>query len=191
MSKFSDLGHRLYTGEVSYDFIARRRRWYALSAILMLLSLGSVALRGLDFGIEFEGGADFRAATTVNSQTVDDMREALEGTGIPDLDQATVNTIGSDQVRVQTRTLDATTEVPQVRAAIGRGTSGSQGYRSCSTIANSSPSRCRSTVSSRASVSGSPLGGSHMTPRRTASANQRSSASTRSSTAGSACFRCR
>ncbi|GAA1431107.1 protein translocase subunit SecF [Microlunatus lacustris] len=119
MSKFSDIGHRLYTGEVSYDFIARRRRWYAFSAILLLISLGALAIRGLDFGIEFEGGADFRATTTVTSQTVDDMRGALQRTGIPDLDGSTVNTIGDDQVRVQTRTLDATTEVPQVRAAIG------------------------------------------------------------------------
>jgi preprotein translocase subunit SecF len=119
MSKFSDLGHRLYTGEVSYDFIARRRRWYALSAVLLLISLGALAIRGLDFGIEFEGGADFRATTTVTSQTVDQMRGALERTGIPDLDDATVNTIGDNQVRVQTRTLDATDEVPAVRAAIG------------------------------------------------------------------------
>ncbi|CAA9326052.1 MAG: Protein translocase subunit SecF [uncultured Friedmanniella sp.] len=119
MSKFSELGHRLYTGEVSYDFIARRRRWYALSAVLLLISLGALAIRGLDFGIEFEGGADFRATTTVTSQTVDDMRGALERTGLPDLDDATINTIGGDQVRVQTRTLDATDEVPVVRAAIG------------------------------------------------------------------------
>jgi preprotein translocase subunit SecF len=118
MSRFGDLGHRLYTGEVSYDFIARRRRWYALSAVLMLISLGALAFRGLDFGIEFEGGADFRAATTVNSQTVDRMREALDRSGVPDLGEATVNTIGSDQVRVQTRTLDPTEEVPKVRTAI-------------------------------------------------------------------------
>ena len=55
----------------------------------------------------------------MNSQTVDDMRSALERTGLPDLDDSTVNTIGSDQVRVQTRTLDPTSEVPVVRAAIG------------------------------------------------------------------------
>jgi preprotein translocase subunit SecF len=119
MSRFGELGHRLYTGEISYDFIARRRRWYLLSAVLLLVSIGALGIFKLDFGIEFEGGADFRATTTVNSQTVDDMRGALEQTGIPDLDDATINTIGSNQVRVQTRTLDATNEVPKVRAAIG------------------------------------------------------------------------
>ena len=38
---------------------------------------------------------------------------------MPDLDESTVNTIGNNQVRVQTRTLNPTTEVPKVRAAIG------------------------------------------------------------------------
>ena len=28
MSKLGQLGHRLYTGEISYDFIGHRRRWY-------------------------------------------------------------------------------------------------------------------------------------------------------------------
>ena len=118
MSKFGDLGHRLYTGEVSYDFLGRRRRWYLVSTALILLSLAALAFRGLDFGIEFEGGADFRATTTVNSQTIDRMQTALEESGVPDLDGATVTTIGGDTVRVQTRTLNPTVEVPKVRAAI-------------------------------------------------------------------------
>ena len=118
MSRFSELGHRLYTGEVSYDFIARRRRWYLLSATLLLISLVALFGRGLTWGIEFSGGADFRANTTVNSQTVEKMRTALDDSGVPDLQEATVNTIGNNQVRVQTRTLDAVTEVPKVRSAI-------------------------------------------------------------------------
>src|SRR3990170_6700727 len=118
MSRFGDLGHRLYTGEVSYDFIKRRRRWYLISAVLILISVAALLGRGLTPGIEFTGGADFRAATQVNAQSVDNMRDALAGSGIPELEEATVNTIGGNQIRVQTRTLDAVTEVPRVRAAI-------------------------------------------------------------------------
>jgi preprotein translocase subunit SecF len=120
MSRFGDLGHRLYTGEVSYDFLARRRRWYLISAALILVSLVALLTRGLTPGIEFTGGADFRASTTVTSQSVDQMRTALESSGVPDLDEATVNTIGGNQIRVQTRTLNAVTEVPKVRAAIAK-----------------------------------------------------------------------
>ena len=118
MSKFGEIGHHLYTGEVSYDFIGHRRRWYLVSAIMIAVSILSLAFRGLDFGIEFKGGADFKATTQVTAQTVDSMREALRNSGVPDLDEATVNTIGNNQVRVQTRTLDPTEEVPKVRAAI-------------------------------------------------------------------------
>ena len=118
MSKLSAIGHRLYTGEVSYDFIGHRRRWYIVSAILIAVSLLALAVRGLDFGIEFKGGADFKAATTVTAQTVDSMKDALRDSGVPNLDDATVNTIGNSQVRVQTRTLDPTEEVPKVRTAI-------------------------------------------------------------------------
>jgi len=119
MSKFGDLGHRLYTGEVSYDFIGRRRRWYLISLALILLSLGGLLFRGLDFGIEFEGGADFRAPVTVSSQTVDAMKSALEASPVPDL-ESNVTTLGGTTVRVQTRTLDATTEVPAVRDVIAK-----------------------------------------------------------------------
>jgi preprotein translocase subunit SecF len=118
MSKLSAIGHRLYTGEVSYDFIGHRRRWYIVSAILIGLSILALAVRGLDFGIEFKGGADFKAATTVTAQTVDSMKDALRNSGVPNLDDSTVNSIGNNQVRVQTRTLDPTEEVPKVRSAI-------------------------------------------------------------------------
>jgi preprotein translocase subunit SecF len=118
MSKFGEIGHRLYTGEVSYDFIGHRRRWYLVSAIMIAVSIFSLAFRGLDFGIEFKGGADFKAAAQVTAQTVDSMRGALRDSGVPDLNEATVNTIGNNLVRVQTRTLDPTEEVPKVRAAI-------------------------------------------------------------------------
>ncbi|SDU89042.1 protein translocase subunit secF [Microlunatus sagamiharensis] len=120
-SKFSQLGHRLYTGEVSYDFIGHRRRWYVISGVLLTVSILALLLKGLTLGIEFEGGADFQAPTSVSaSQIVEPVRQAIEASGVPDLNEATINTIGSNQVRVQTRTLDTTTEVPAVRAAIGQ-----------------------------------------------------------------------
>ncbi len=120
MSKISRLGHQLYTGEVSYDFIGRRRLWYTVSAVLLTISVLAVALRGLTWGIEFSGGADFKASTTVTSTSVEDMRAALDASGVPDLADATINTVGNNQIRVQTRTLDPTEEVPKVRAAIAK-----------------------------------------------------------------------
>ena len=118
MSKISRMGHRLYTGEVSYDFIGRRRLWYTISAVMLAISVLAVVVRGLTWGIEFSGGADFRAPTTVTSTSVQDMRESLDASGVPELDEAEIYTIGDNQIRVQTRTLDPTAEVPKVRSAI-------------------------------------------------------------------------
>ncbi len=121
MSKFSDLGHRLYTGEVAYNFIGRRRLWYIISGALLTISILALLLRGLTLGIEFEGGADFQAPTTVSaSQLTEPVRTAVQASGVSDLGEITVSTIGDNQVRVQTRTLDSTTEVPEIRNAIGQ-----------------------------------------------------------------------
>jgi preprotein translocase subunit SecF len=120
MSKFSDLGHRLYTGEISYDFIGHRRRWYLISAVAILVSIAALLIFRLQWGIEFKGGADFRANVTVNSQTVPNMRTAIEASGVPNLAESTINTIGNNQIRVQTRTLDPVNEVPKVREAIAK-----------------------------------------------------------------------
>jgi len=118
MTRLRSIGHRLYTGDISYNFIARRRFWYGVSAVLIGISIAALLTVRLSWGIEFRGGADFRAATQVAAQTVPQMREALEQSGVPELDESIVNTIGDDQVRVQTRTLDPVEEVPKVRSAI-------------------------------------------------------------------------
>lgn len=119
MSKISSFGHKLYTGEVSYEFVGRRRRWYIASAVLMTICVLAVLIRGLSFGIEFTGGADFRVAVAqADEATTEKLSRAVEDSGVPDLDEMTVTTIGGTTVRVQTRDLDPETEVPKVRAAL-------------------------------------------------------------------------
>src|SRR5918911_3040442 len=41
----------------SFDFIGRRRIWFALSGFILLLSLVGLFARGLNFSIAFKGGA--------------------------------------------------------------------------------------------------------------------------------------
>ncbi|MFZ4107490.1 MAG: protein translocase subunit SecF [Candidatus Planktophila sp.] len=102
MSKFSGLGGRLYRGETSIDFIGRRRRWYSISALFILASIGALSLQGLHLGIEFKGGSSF--TVTKASATVADARAAVEAVGIPG--EIIVQNIGTDKVRVQTGALD-------------------------------------------------------------------------------------
>jgi len=112
------LAHRLYTGEISYDFVGHRRLWYIVSAILLSVSLGGLLLRGLDLGIEFRGGSDFQAPVRVTSSTVSEVRSVVEASGVPNLG-TTVTTIGNDRVRVQTRSLEMA-EQAAVRGVIAQ-----------------------------------------------------------------------
>jgi len=94
------LGQRLYNGESSIDFIGRTRTWYVLSAIILLVSIGALAFRGLNLGIEFRGGADFAVPSATCS--IEQARGIAEGfTGA----QVIVTESATGTVRVQTETL--------------------------------------------------------------------------------------
>ncbi|MDX6204678.1 MAG: preprotein translocase subunit SecF [Frankiales bacterium] len=54
-----NVAHRLYAGDISYDFIGRRRWWYLLSSAVMLVSLGSLLIIGIKPSIDFKGGTQF------------------------------------------------------------------------------------------------------------------------------------
>lgn len=102
MSKLSGLGGRLYRGETSIEIIGRRRRWYAVSALFILLSMGALSIQGLHLGIEFKGGSSF--TVTKSGASIEDARAAVSAAGVPG--EAIVQTIGSDKIRVQTGALD-------------------------------------------------------------------------------------
>jgi len=69
--------------KTSYPFMATRKRWYMVSAILILVSLGSLAVRGLNFGIDFTGGVvmEFAFPQAANLEKV---RGELERAGFGD-----------------------------------------------------------------------------------------------------------
>ncbi len=117
MARGNGFAHRLYTGELSYEFVGKRKIWYIATAVILTVCILAIAVRGLNLGIEFRGGADFQAPASVTSQTVDEVRTAVERLGLPDNDELTVTTVGDSTVRIQTRSLDVA-EVALVKGAI-------------------------------------------------------------------------
>jgi preprotein translocase subunit SecF len=109
------LASRLYHGETSYDFVGRRRLWFAISGVLMLVSLVSLFVPGLNFGIDFKGGAVFRVAPqrTVSEAQV---RDAV-GASVAKVVQVTNDK--PPQVIVQTEALPQD-QVAKVRADLAR-----------------------------------------------------------------------
>jgi preprotein translocase subunit SecF len=50
---------RLYRGEVSVNFVRRQRMWYTISGVILLISVAALLINGLNFSLEFKGGASF------------------------------------------------------------------------------------------------------------------------------------
>jgi preprotein translocase subunit SecF len=70
------LYRRLNAGEAVFDFIGHRKRWYWVSAVLLLLCIGSFVVRGFNFGIEFDGGTQFQfKASTAQPAEVQQVAE--------------------------------------------------------------------------------------------------------------------
>lgn len=113
--------HALYTGEISYGFIQRRKVWYTITAVVIIISFIGLLVRGLNLGIEFKGGVQFRAPAHVATSTIDDVRKSVLSSGTPDMDATEVVSLGSDAVQVETRALN-NDETTKVQEAIAKAT---------------------------------------------------------------------
>ena len=106
------LAHRLYSGELAYDFTGHRRRWYAISAAILVVSVAALLVRGLNLGIDFKGGATYEFPS--NGHTTQDVRDTASRAGEID---PVVQTLGNKSFRLTTPTEDAT-QVEQLTSAI-------------------------------------------------------------------------
>ncbi len=106
---------RLYRGETSFDFIGRRKVWFAASAIVILLGIISLSTRGLNLGIDFKGGQSW--LVTSPTLTVAQATAAAESAGVtqPTVVQLTNQLNHTKQIQV---TVDLNAKPPAERAAI-------------------------------------------------------------------------
>ncbi|MGB0995842.1 MAG: protein translocase subunit SecF [Acidimicrobiales bacterium] len=102
----------LFRNEHHFDFPAMWRKALIGSAVLVLVSVGALAFRGLNLGIEFEGGTAWEV--TAPGVSVADTRDALGGTGA---ESGKIQTLGSDAIRVRAD-LDTQEEVAAVTATL-------------------------------------------------------------------------
>ena len=59
MARGGGIAGRLYRGDVSINFVGRQRLWYAISGLILLISVVALLIRGLNFSLEFKGGSSF------------------------------------------------------------------------------------------------------------------------------------
>jgi preprotein translocase subunit SecF len=79
-ARLSAIPGRLYRGEVSVNFVGRRKLWYTISGCILVISIAALLFRGLDYSIDFKGGSQFTlygAPATAQAQ----IQSTVQGAG--------------------------------------------------------------------------------------------------------------
>lgn len=115
MGRFSQLGNDLYSGKKSLNIVGRRKLWYSISAVLILICIiGPILRGGFNFGIEFTGGSEF-----IVSQ-VSEQSESLASEAVQSVDPTLVpkvTQLGDASMRIQTEQI-TDVETREVRVAL-------------------------------------------------------------------------
>jgi preprotein translocase subunit SecF len=117
MSRLGELGHKLYTGQASYEFVGRWRRWLAMSGVVILIGIIGLATRGLSLSLEFKGGTQFTFPDKGSS--VSEVASAVAAAGAPSpvVEKLSNAGIGVANYQVQTKPL-TTDEIAKVTTTI-------------------------------------------------------------------------
>ncbi|MFI2670168.1 protein translocase subunit SecF [Streptomyces albidoflavus] len=114
MSRLGNLGAKLYRGEVGYDFVGKRKFWYAVSILITITAIAGLAVRGLSMGIEFQGGAVFTTPkTSVSAPQAETIAEEAAG------HDALVQELGNGGLRIQISNVD-TEKSDEIRDTLSR-----------------------------------------------------------------------
>lgn len=88
-----------------FDFMGKRKYFFALSGALVALSIVALLFKGLTFGVDFEGGTSMML-TGANDVTTEQVRTALEEAGVPDTANATIQPTDDGSYIVRTAESD-------------------------------------------------------------------------------------
>ena len=79
MSALGGLGGRLYRGEISFDFVGRQRLWYAISGLILAISVVALLVFGLNFSVDFKGGSVFQFPA--GNASISEVRSTVSAAG--------------------------------------------------------------------------------------------------------------
>ena len=104
----TQFGNQLYTGEKSYPFVAKRKTWFIIAAVLMIVCIvGTIARGGFQLGIEFTGGSEFRVTgvqTSGGPVEVEPAEQILEE--YVGANEYLVSNLGQDGLRIESAAVD-------------------------------------------------------------------------------------
>src|ERR1700691_656077 len=71
---------RIYQGRTTVDFVCRKRTWFCISVVIIVLGLGSLGIRGFNLGIDFKGGSSWEVLAPHSS--ISAMTSAVKAGGL-------------------------------------------------------------------------------------------------------------
>lgn len=105
MMSFAQFGNDLYTGRRQFDFVGRRRTWYAISIVLLVVAALGLLGRGINLSLEFKGGSELRVQGVTQmdnyEQRATDTVRKVTGSDDP----ISVTKLGTNQIRIQAKKL--------------------------------------------------------------------------------------
>ncbi|HHL32426.1 MAG TPA: hypothetical protein ENJ41_07545, partial [Oceanospirillales bacterium] len=104
-------------GKTKFDFMGNRKLALIFSITLIVVSIASLAIRGLNFGLDFTGGT----AVVVNFEKtieLDQVRDVLQQNGFADAVVQNFGSAKSVQIRLQSKSDDESSEISNKLADI-------------------------------------------------------------------------
>ena len=125
--------YKLYHGETTFDFVGRRNIGFAISGVLLIIGCFSLVYRGLNLGIDFEGGVSWELDS--NGLSSDDASAILGDNGVAEVEVKVQELSGpnGDRLRIQTGDQPPETEIA-VRDALAEAAGIERGDVSVSTV---------------------------------------------------------
>lgn len=100
---------RLYRGETTFDFVGRRNIGFAISLLAIVLTILSLFTKGLNLGIDFEGGVAWEVPA--KHITIDEAKSVLAANEIEESSAKIQTLSGSEGERLRIQVPDQSDEV--------------------------------------------------------------------------------
>jgi preprotein translocase subunit SecF len=99
-----------YHERTNFDFTGRAWRWAILSGTVILIALIAIFTRGLNLGIDFEGGTSWQVPVRGKSASVTDVRNVIKPLGLSDAKVLVLTGDSGTSVRVQSKNIQPSEE---------------------------------------------------------------------------------